>query len=149
MNVILKENVENLGTIGEIVRVTSGFARNFLLPKGFAVIADKNQVTQVEHQKRALKNKLAKVKAEKEEVKSKLEALSLVLRRKAGENNKLFGSITNQDVLEVLEQKGFAIERKQIDLGGAIKKLGSYKVPVRLMEGVVATLNLSVVADVE
>lgn len=149
MNVILRENVENLGTIGELVKVTAGYARNFLFPRSLAVIANEKNVAQVEHQKRALTKKLAMVRAEKEEFKTKLEASSIVLRRKAGENNKLFGSITNQDVLEALVQKGFAVERKQIELGGALKKLGSYKVPVRLMEGVVAELNVSVVADVE
>ena len=92
---------------------------------------------------------MAKVKAEKDEIKNQLEAISLVIRRKAGENNKLFGSITNQDVAEALEAKGFKLERKQIELGGAIKKLGSVKVPVRLMEGVIANINLSVVADIE
>ncbi len=149
MNVILKENVENVGSIGEVVRVTNGFARNFLFPRNLAAQANEKQVQQVEHQKRALTKKLAKVKAEKEEVKEKLEAVSLVIRRKAGENNKLFGSITNQDILDALIQKGFAVDRKQIELGGALKKLGSFKVPVRLMEGVTAEVNLSIVADVE
>jgi large subunit ribosomal protein L9 len=149
MNVILKENVDNLGTIGDVVRVTGGYARNFLLPRGLAVIANAKEVEQVEHHKRALRNKLAKIKAEKDEYRKELEAVSLVIRRKAGENNKLFGSITNQDVHEALEQKGFKVDRKSIDLDAPIKKLGSVKVPVRLMEGVIAQINLSVVADAE
>lgn len=149
MNVILRENVENLGSIGEVVRVSEGYARNFLFPRHLAVMANEKEVKQVEHQKRALKKKLAKVKAEKEAFKEQLEAQSLVIRRKAGESQKLFGSITSQDLVEALEQKGLQVERKQIELGGAIKKLGSFKVPVRLMEGVIANLNLSVVADVE
>jgi large subunit ribosomal protein L9 len=149
MNVILRENVENLGSIGDIVRVADGYFRNFLFPKGLAVQADEKNVSQVEHQKRALKKKLAKVRADKEGLKNQLEALSLVFRRKAGENQKLFGSITNQDIAEAIEQKGVKIDRRQIDLGGALKKLGSFKVPVRLMEGIEAELNVSVVADVE
>jgi large subunit ribosomal protein L9 len=149
MNVILKENVENLGSIGDMVRVSEGYFRNFLFPKKLAVHADEKQMKQVENQKRSLKNKLAKVRAEKEEVKAQLEALSLVIRRKSGENQKLFGSITSQDILEVLEQKGMKVDRKQIELGGALKKLGNFKVPVRLMEGITANISLSVVADVE
>lgn len=149
MNVILRENVENLGSIGDIVKVSSGFFRNFLSPKKLAVQADEHNVSQVEHQKRALKKKLAAVKAEKEALKSQIEALQLVIRRKSGENQKLFGSITNQDIAEAMEQKGVKVERKQIELEGSLKKLGTFKVPVRLMEGVIAEVNLSVVADVE
>lgn len=149
MNVILKENVENLGSIGDIVRVSSGYFRNFLFPKKLAVQADDRNVKQVENQKRSLKNKLAKVRAEKETVKTQLEGLALVIRRKAGENQKLFGSITSQDIAEAIEQKGLKVDRRQIELGGALKKLGNFKVPVRLMEGISANISLSVVADVE
>jgi large subunit ribosomal protein L9 len=149
MNVILKENVENLGSIGEIVRVSNGYARNYLFPRSLAVIANEHQVEQVAHQKRALTKKLALVKAEKEALKTQVEAISIVIRRKTGENQKLFGSITAQDIADAVEQKGLKLERKQIELGGALKKLGTFKVAVRLMEGVVANLNLSVVADVE
>jgi large subunit ribosomal protein L9 len=149
MNVILKENVENLGSIGDNVRVSAGFFRNYLFPNHLAVQADEHNIKEVEHQKRSLKSKLAKVRSEKEEEKKQLEALSLVIRRKAGENQKLFGSITHSDIAEAVEQKGLKIDRKQIEVEGAIKKLGTFKIPVRLMEGITAELNLSVVADVE
>ena len=149
MNVILRENVENVGAIGDTVKVSSGYFRNFLSPRKLAVQADEKNLNQMENQKRALKKKLAAVRAENEELKKQLEALSLVVRRKAGENQKLFGSITNVDVAEVIEQKGIKIDRRQIDLGGSLKKLGTFKVPVRLMEGVTAEVNLAVVADVE
>src|SRR5262245_30119035 len=120
MNVILRENVENLGSIGDNVKVSSGYARNFLFPKKLAVQADENNLQQVEHQKRALKKKLAAVRAEKEGLKSQLEGLALVIRRKAGENQKLFGSITNSDIAEAVEQKGVKVDRRQIELEGAI-----------------------------
>jgi large subunit ribosomal protein L9 len=149
MNVILRENVSNLGSIGDLVRVSSGYFRNFLFPRGLAVHADENNVNQVEHQKRALKKKLAAVRAENEALKAKVESHSLVFRRKSGENQKLFGSITNQDIAEALEAKGLKIDRKQIDMDGPLKKLGSFKVSVRLMEGISAEVNVSVVADVE
>lgn len=149
MNVILRENVSNLGSIGDLVRVSSGYFRNYLFPRKLAVHADENNIHQVEHQKRALKKKLAAVRAENEALKNQLEALSLVFRRKSGENQKLFGSITNQDIAEAIEQKGFKLDRKQIELDGPVKKLGSFKVSVRLMDGIMAEVSLSVVADVE
>jgi large subunit ribosomal protein L9 len=149
MNVILRENVENLGSIGDNVRVSAGFFRNFLQPRRLAVQADENNLKQVEHQKRALKKKLAEVRAEKEGLKAQIEAINLVIRRKAGENQKLFGSITHQDIAEAMEAQGVKVDRKQIEQEGAIKKLGNFKVPVRLMEGISAEINLSVVADVE
>ncbi len=149
MNVILRENVENLGSIGDNVKVSSGYFRNYLFPKKLAVHADENNLAQVEHQKRALKKKLASMRAEKEGLKAQLEGLSLVIRRKAGENQKLFGSITNQDIADAIEAQNVKIDRKQLEMEGAIKKLGSFKIPVRLMEGITAELNLSVVADVE
>ena len=149
MNVILRENVENLGSIGDVVRVATGYARNFLFPKSLAVEANDKNTRQVEHQKRALKKKLATVRAEKEGLKAQLETLSLVIRRKAGENQKLFGSITHQDIADAVEQKGVKIDKRQIEMEGSLKKLGAVKVPVRLMEGVIAELNVSVVADVE
>jgi large subunit ribosomal protein L9 len=147
MNVILKEKVENLGSIGDIVRVSSGYFRNFLLPKKLAVHADEHNTTQVEHQKRALKKKLAKVRGENEAVKAKLEALTITLARKAGEGQKLFGSITNGDVAEAIEAQGIKLDRRQIDLGGSIKKLGTVKVPVSLMDGIVANVTVNVVAE--
>jgi large subunit ribosomal protein L9 len=149
MNVILRENVENLGSIGDNVRVSAGYFRNFLFPRKLAVHADENNLQQVEHQKRALKKKLAAVRAEKEGQKAQIEAINLVIRRKAGESQKLFGSITNQDIAEAMEAQGVKIDRKQIELEGSLKKLGNFKVPVRLMEGILAEINLSVVADVE
>jgi len=149
MNVILRENVENLGSIGDNVRVSAGFYRNFLHPRRLAVQADENNLHQVEHQKRALKKKLAAVRAEKEGLKAQIEAINLVIRRKAGENSKLFGSITNQDIAEAMEAQNVKVDRKQIELEGSIKKLGNFKVPVRLMEGIMAEINLSIVADVE
>jgi large subunit ribosomal protein L9 len=149
MNVILRENVENLGVLGDIVKVSSGYFRNYLLPNKLAVHADEHNTTQVEHQKRALKKKMAKKREENEALKAQIEALQVVVRRKAGEGQKLFGSITNADVAEAVEQKGIKLDRKQIDLGGSIKKLGTFKVPARLMDGVIAEINLSVVADVE
>ena len=149
MNVILKEKVENLGMMGDMVRVSEGYARNFLLPRGLAAIANKKEIAQVEHQKRALKKKLAQLKADMEAQRAEAEKQSLVFRRKVGESGKLFGSITAQDIADALKEKNISLDKRMIQLEGTIKKLGNFKVPARLMEGVVANLNVSVVADVE
>lgn len=149
MNVILKEKVENLGMIGDLVKVSEGYARNFLLPRGLAAIANDKEIAQVEHHKRALKKKLTKLKADMDAQKAEIEKQALVFRRKVGESGKLFGSITHQDIAEALAEKGITLDKRMITLEGTIKKLGSFKVPARLMEGVVANLNVSVVADVE
>lgn len=149
MNVILKERVVGLGSIGELKKVSAGFARNFLLPRGLAAIANAKEVAQVEHQKRALKKKMAQLKADMDALQKQIENAPIVIRRKAGESGKLFGSITHQDIADALKEKGVAVDKRSIEVEGTIKKLGTFKVPVRLMEGVVAEVNLSVVADVE
>ena len=148
MNVILKQSLDNLGTIGDVVRVSAGYARNFLLPRGLAIVAGAKQVKELEHHKRSLGVKLEKIKEEKREYAKKLEGLTITIRRKVGENEKLFGSVTNQDIAEALKEKGFAVDRRAIHVNQPIKKLGAYKVPCQLMEDVNAELNVAVVTEV-
>ncbi len=148
MKVILKETMDNLGTLGDIVNVTPGYARNFLIPNNKAILASEKQMKRVEHEKRLLAKKLEKIKAGKSELKGKLEELTLTIRRKAGENDKLFGSVTNQDIEEALKEKGYKINRRQIQLSNPIKKLGAHKVPCQLMDEIVAELNVAVVTEV-
>lgn len=148
MKVILKETMENLGTLGDIVNVTPGYARNFLIPRNKAILASSKQIRRVEHEQRLLAKKLDQIKAGKAELKSKLEDLTLTIRRKAGENDKLFGSVTNQDIEEALKEKGYEIDRRQIKLDNPIKKLGAHKVPCQLMDEIVAELNVAVVTEV-
>lgn len=148
MKVILKQSLDNLGEIGDIVKVSPGYARNFLLPQNLAIVAGEKQVKELEHHKRALGAKLEKIKEEKREFAKKLEALTITIRRKAGENDKLFGSVTNQDIAESLLEKGFTVDRRGIHINQPIKKLGAYKVQCQLMEGVEAELNVAVVTEV-
>lgn len=148
MKVILKQSLDNLGTIGDVVRVSAGYARNFLLPRGFAIVASEKQMSELEHHKRSLNAKLEKIKAEKRDFAKKLEGLTITIRRKAGENDKLFGSVTNQDIAESLKERGFEVDRRTIHIANPIKKLGAYKVPCELMEGVKAELNVAVVTEV-
>ncbi|NUM89242.1 MAG: 50S ribosomal protein L9, partial [Bdellovibrionales bacterium] len=145
----LKERVVGLGSIGELKKVSAGFARNYLIPRGLAAVANAKEVAQVEHQKRALKKKLAKLKSDMDAIQKQIEGTPIVIRRKAGESGKLFGSITHQDIAEALAEKGVNVDKRSIEVEGSLKKLGTFKVPVRLMEGIVAEVNLSVVADVE
>ena len=148
MKVILKEKINTLGQVGDIVTVKPGYARNYLLPNNMAIAAKSANVKELEHHKRALMKKLAKIKADQEVFKNKLESLTITIRRKAGEEDKLFGSVTNQDITDNLIEKGYTIDKRSIELAAPIKKLGVHKVPLRLMEGVIAELNVAVVAEV-
>lgn len=148
MKVILKQPLDNLGMLGDVVNVSAGYARNFLLPRGFAIVAGDKQVRELEHHKRALGAKLEKIRDEKREFGKKLSSLTITIRRKVGENEKLFGSVTNQDIADSLKEKGFEVDRRMIHLAQPIKKLGAYKVECLLMEGVEAELNVAVVTEV-
>ncbi len=148
MKVILKQSMDNLGTIGDVVSVSRGYARNYLLPRNFAILADEKKVAEVEHYRRSLNTKLEKIKDEKRDFAKKLEALTVTIRRKAGENDKLFGSVTNQDIADSLAERGITLDRKNIHVNQPIRKLGAYKVSCELMEGVRAELNVAVVTEV-
>ena len=148
MKVILKQSMDNLGIIGDVVQVSRGYARNYLLPRNMAILADENKVAEIEHHRRSLNTKLEKIKDEKRDFAKKLETLTLTIRRKAGENDKLFGSVTNQEIAESLTERGFQVYRKNIHVNQPIRKLGAYKVTCELMEGVSAELNVAVVTEV-
>jgi len=149
MNVILNENVEGLGTIGELVSVKPGYARNFLLPRKLAVVADEKNVKQFEHEKRQAERKLEKLTREAEIIKNKIEKLSCVVSHRAGEEGKLFGSVTNIELAEKLAEAGIDIDRKHIALTEPIKSLGEHEVKVKLDAGVTATLKVVVEASEE
>ena len=149
MKVILNENIEGLGTIGELVNVKPGYARNFLLPRKLAVVADEKNVKQFEHEKRQAERKLEKLTREAEIVKDKIEKLSCVVSHRAGEEGKLFGSVTNIELAEKMADAGIDIDRKQIVLSEPIKSLGEHEVPVKLDAGVTATLKVVVEASEE
>ncbi len=147
VQVILREDVANLGRTGEVVKVRAGYARNYLLPRGLAVEADQKNLRAFEHQKRlALMRREAK-KSQALQIKDKIEALTLTLKARAGEEGKLFGSVTNIDIERALREQGFEIERRRIMLPEPIKQLGEFTVPVRLEPEVEATLKISVAAE--
>ena len=147
MEVILKEDIPNVGKMGEVVRVRDGYARNYLLPRGLVLVANKKNVKGFEHQKQVVQSQKARVVNQAQALADKLSQVSLVISVKAGEEGKLFGSVTNIDIEKALKSKGFDIERRKIHLGEPIKVVGDYIVPVRFTSEVQANVQVSVVAE--
>jgi large subunit ribosomal protein L9 len=146
MKVILKENIETLGHIGDIVKVAPGYARNFLVPKGFAIEATEKNAKALEHDKRQLAYKKNKALESARNLAAKLEGLAIELVHQAGEEGKLFGSVTNMEIAAFLTEKGFDIDRKKIVLSEPIKQVGEVSIPVKIHPEVVATLKVTVKA---
>ncbi|HJU28654.1 MAG TPA: 50S ribosomal protein L9 [Candidatus Binataceae bacterium] len=151
MNVqlILNEDVPNLGRPGDVVKVRAGYARNYLLPRKLAIEANPNNLRAFEHQKRIAMQKREALKAQATGVKERLEALKLTITARAGEEGKLFGSVTNIDVERSLREAGFDVDRRRISLPEPIKQVGDYTVMVRLQPEVEANLKFSVTAAAE
>ncbi len=147
MLVVLRENVENLGRIGDVVKVKEGYARNFLLPRKLVAAADETNVKAIEAQKKSLEKKRQAQKAGAQEIAQKLENQSFTLSRKVGENDKLFGSVTAQDVVSAMKTAGFSIERRMIILTKPIKALGVHPVVVRIEPDVEANIKVWVVKE--
>ncbi len=146
MEVILQEDVAHLGHIGEIVKVRDGYARNYLFPRGMAVLADKRNVRELDHQKRVVEEKRQRVAATAQEVAKKMSAVSLQFSSRAGDGGKLFGSITNQDIEKQLKEVGFDVDRRRIRLDEPIKSVGNHKVTVTLAAGVPCEIIVKVIA---
>ena len=146
MKLILQENIEHLGQIGDIVKVAPGYARNYLLPKGFAIEATEKNAKALEHAKRQLAYKKNKTLEAAKQLVAKLEALSINLTHQAGEEGKLFGSVTNMEIAAFLKENGIEVDRKKIALTEPIKQLGEYSVLVKVHPEVTATLKVQVSA---
>jgi large subunit ribosomal protein L9 len=144
MKVILQENLENLGNIGDIVKVAPGYARNFLIPKGFALLANEKNTKALAHAKRQLDYKKDKMLEQAKAFAAKIEAITLNLVHQAGDEGKLFGSVTNMELAEQLKAQGIEIDRKKIVLADPIKQLGEYSVVVKIQPEVTATLKVTV-----
>jgi large subunit ribosomal protein L9 len=145
MKVILKEDVPNLGKLGETVTVADGFGRNYLVPKGKAVLATGGNMRRIEHQKRLISKAAEKMRLSAEALATKLGSMSVTIIAQAGSEERLYGSITNRDIEAALRDQGVPVDRKQIHLEEPIKKLGIYQVPVKLGHDVEATLKVWVV----
>jgi large subunit ribosomal protein L9 len=149
VQVILNEEVLNLGRPGDVVKVRAGYARNYLLPRGLAVEANPRNLRDFEHQKRIAMLKRETLKNQSLALKERIEAVRLTLGARAGEEGKLFGSVTNIDLERALREQGLEIDRRRIQLAEPIKQLGEYTVVVRLQPEVEANLKFSVAAAAE
>lgn len=144
MKVILKEDVNNLGMMGTVVEVKDGYGRNFLIPRNLAVEANPKNIRYFEHQKKIIEAKVKKVRKSAEDFAGQLSQMSLVLEARAGEEEKLFGSVTTKDIAEAIAEKGVEVDRRKILLDEPIKRLGSYEVPVKVHQDIIANVKIEV-----
>jgi len=142
--VILQEDVPNLGRIGDVVRVKPGYARNFLLPRGLATEANHKNLRMLEHQKRVIALKAERDHRTAEAAAKGIEGLKLIVKARAGDEGRLFGSVTNLDIERLLSERGIAIDRRKIQLDEPIKQLGSHSVVVQVGREVRATIQVVV-----
>ena len=147
MEVILKEDINNLGHRGDVVKVADGYGRNFLLPKKLAMEATAANKAVIEQMKASAVRKSAKEKSEAEALVGQLNNVSLVFERKVGEHDQLFGSVTSADVAHALETQGFNIDRRKVHLEEPLKQLGEFHIPVKLHREVTAHVAVTVKAD--
>ena len=149
MEIILRETIDSLGRAGQVVKVADGYARNYLLPRKLAYVATPGNRKVIEYERQALLKKEASQKVDAEKLKEMLDKVGIVVTRKVGEQNALYGSVTNSDVAEELEKKGFQIEKRKILMDDHIKTIGEFSLPVRLFKDVVAHVKLKVEAETE
>jgi len=145
MQVILTQDVDNLGKAGELVSVRPGYGHNYLVPRGLAVSATVRNKNRLDHEKAVIERRVTKERASATELGGRIGAMTLQFERMVGEDEKLFGSVTNRDIAEQLKKAGIEIDHRWIVLDAPIKALGKYEVPVRLAAGVIATLKFWVV----
>ncbi len=147
VKLILRESVPSLGEAGELVTVKPGFARNFLLPQGKAILATESRVQELEHKKRVVASQVAKERKEHESLRDRIQALTLTVQARAGEEGKLFGSVTSAQVAELLAGQGIEIDRRKIVLDEPIKEIGEHEVEIRLHRDLLARVKVVVAAE--
>lgn len=145
MQVILTQDVDNLGKAGELVSVRPGYGRNYLVPRGLAVTATVRNKNRLDHEKAVIERRVAKERATAAEIATKIEVMTLQFERIVGEDEKLFGSVTTRDIQEQLKKAGVEIDHRWVQLDQPVKALGKYEVNVRLVAGVIAPLKFWVV----
>jgi len=149
MKVILKDDVKKLGAMGQIIDVADGFARNYLVPKGLAVEANVKNIKSLEHERKIIQGKAKKIKNQAEDLGGKISGINLIIKAKAGEEGKLFGSVTTMDIAERLKEEGIEIDKKRIVLDEPIKRVGAYSVSIKVHPEVLTQLNVQVVEETE
>lgn len=147
MQVILREDIPKLGNSGDIINVSDGYGRNYLVPRGLAVAASAKNVKQLDHQKRVISQRDAKLLRTNQALKAKVEGLSINVAKQVGSDDKLFGSVTTKDIAEAMKERGIEIDRKKIHLAEPIRSLGVHTVSIEFGGGVNAALKVWVVAS--
>ncbi|MCY4487791.1 MAG: 50S ribosomal protein L9 [Deltaproteobacteria bacterium] len=147
MEVVLKEDIENLGHMGDVVKVKDGYARNYLLPRGLVVRADKKSLKALEHEQRMIAQSRERLNKEAQGISEQLSRVSLEFTVKTGEEGRLFGSVTNMDIEKALKEQGVDVERRRILLETPIKSVGEYDVPIRLRPEVTPSIKVKVMSE--
>ena len=145
MEIILRESVSSLGKAGDTVRVSDGYARNYLIPRGLALLSDKKNAAQLERQRNMILARAAKLKAEHEALAVQLEGLDVSVAVRVGEEGRLYGSVTSMDIAKAIESRGYKIDRRKIQMDEPIKSTGEFVVPVKLGADIAASLKVKVV----
>ena len=145
MQIILKEDVHNLGKAGEVVQVRPGYGRNFLIPQGKAAMATARNVAEIEHQKKVIAAKNAKLLKDSQAIADRIAQIEVQIERAVGEEDRLFGSVTSRDIEEALAKKGVTVDHKKLHIGETIKTIGIHNVEAKLGQGVTATVKVVVV----
>lgn len=147
MKIILKDDVKNLGSMGQEIEVADGYGRNYLIPKGLAAIATNGNIKTIKNEISQREKKIANFKVEAGEIAKEIEGISCRLIKKVGENDRLFGSVTSQDIADQLKERGFVIDKKKIAIDTPIKNLGTYNISVKLHPDITANLKVEVVKE--
>ena len=147
IEIILRETIDNLGRAGQVVKVANGYARNYLLPRKLAYPATPGNLKVIESERQSLLRKESKQKEDAERQMQMLEKVEITIRRKVGEQDALYGSVTNSDIADELAKKGFEVEKRKIHMDDHIKTLGEFSVPVRLFKDVTAHVKVKVEAE--
>lgn len=149
MNIILTKDVENLGSAGDVVKVKDGYARNYLIPQGFGITANEKNVKEMEFNRKMIQNKIDSEYNGANTLAEKLSAVDISISKKVGEEGKLFGSVTNREIADAVNEKGFSIDSRDIIIDSPIKKSGVYEIEVKLFREVKGQIKLWVVAQEE
>lgn len=147
MEIILQESISTLGKAGDVVRVADGYARNYLLPNGLALVADKKNLTNLERQRSRILARAAKLRNEYEALAQQLQSMELIIPVKVGEGDRLYGSVTAMDIAEAISAKGYSVDKRKIQIKEPIKVLGEHDVEVRLATDVAATVKIKVISQ--
>jgi large subunit ribosomal protein L9 len=147
MKIILRQNHEKLGAIGEVVSVKDGYARNYLIPRGVAYEATQGNLQQLEEEKKMAARRTDRDKKNAEALAAEIEKISLTIKMKVGEEEKLFGSVTSQQIAELLAEKNITLDKRSIELEEPLKALGIFEVPIKLTAGVTSKIKVWIVKE--